>query len=291
MIQSFFRTLGLACAMLSLSTISYAQVQLPQPSPAANVSQVVGLTEIKISYASPAIKGRQVWGGLVPYGQVWRSGANAPTKIHFSHDVSIGGKAVKAGTYTLLSIPGEQKWTIIINTDSKGNGAFSYLESDDVARVEVSPVVHSKSQERLSYRIEADADNKVGIVSLRWEKLEIPFEVVTDPVSIGKQNVEAAMRQMNGAWYSYAASAEFYLDNNLDAAQALAWAEKSIEMQDKHFFNRWIKARALAAQSKNKEALEAINEAKKIGDANPSGFYDSYKGRMNEATQAWSAKK
>ncbi len=263
--------------------ISFAQVTLPQPSPAGSVMQVVGLTEIKVDFSSPAIKGRKVWGDLVPYGQMWRTGANRPTKITFSEEVMIGDKKIAKGSYTLITIPNENEWTIILNTDSKGNGAFSYLETDDVVCVNVKPEKTTNALERLTFMV-TSTDNISGNVSLLWENLKVTFKVTTDPVTASKKNIEKGLA---GNWYEYAISAEFYMNNNMDKEVALKYADLSISLQD-HFFNKWVKAQLLAAKGDKAGALQFAKEAQKFGDANPSGFYDANKAQITAKITEWS---
>lgn len=166
---------------------SHAQIQAPAPSPAAFVSQNVGFTKISMDYSSPGVKGRTVFGDLVPYGVPWRAGANAPTTIEFSTAVSIGGKTLGPGKYSVFITPAQSgEWTIHIN--SKGNAIYAYMQGetvdavalakDDAVAIEVSPVMTEDSHERLSYVVSA-ADNKVAHVIFRWEKVLLSFMVDT----------------------------------------------------------------------------------------------------------------
>lgn len=277
------KQLFLAIFFVAISaSMSHAQLVLPQPSPAASVMQVVGLTEIKIDYSSPAAKGRKVWGDLVPYDKIWRTGANRPTKISFNDDVIIGGKKIAKGSYTLLSIPSANEWTIILNTDSKGNGAFSYLETDDVVRFTVKAETLPTHQERFTFAISAE-DGVTGTVSFMWEKTKVSFPITTDPITKAKGNIE---RGLAGNWYEYASAADYAVENKLDLDQAMKWADFSIALQE-HFFNRWVKAKIYAAKGDKKNAIALANEAKKIGEANPSNFYDSYKNEISDSITKW----
>jgi hypothetical protein len=166
---------------------SYAQLQAPAPSPSASVSQVVGFTKISINYSSPGVKGRTIFGDLVPYGVPWRAGANNPTTIEFSTAVSIGGETLSAGQYSVFITPAQSgDWTIHLN--SKGNAIYAYmqgdqvdtaaLKKDDAVAVKVSPSMSPNSMERLSYAISA-GDNKVARVDFGWEKVMLSFMVDT----------------------------------------------------------------------------------------------------------------
>lgn len=142
-----------------------------RPSPPKETSGQIAGADIKINYSSPAVKGRTIWGGLEPYGEVWRTGANEATTIEFSKDVTIEGKALAAGKYALFSIPNEDKWVIIFNNEPDQWGDYNYDESKDALRVEVTPKNLEEQVERMEFVVEGD------IVALRWDKLEVGFKV------------------------------------------------------------------------------------------------------------------
>ncbi len=144
-------------------------------SPKAEVMQQVGLTDVKISYGRPGVKGRTIWGKLVPYDAVWRAGANEATKITFSTDVVIEGKKLKKGSYSFFTIPGKKEWTIIFNKVADQWGAFEYNESQDALRIKVKPE-KGNWQEWLAYTISKVTDTS-AIIRLEWEKLRVPFKV------------------------------------------------------------------------------------------------------------------
>ena len=143
-----------------------------RPSPPANVSEKVGNATITIDYSQPSVKGREIWGGLVPYGKVWRTGANEATTFETSADVKIEGESLKAGKYGLFTIPEEDEWTIIFNSVPDQWGAFNYDASKDVLRVKVKPQSVGQNMEKMTFKITSD-----GMVSLLWEKLKVSFSV------------------------------------------------------------------------------------------------------------------
>jgi len=148
-------------------------------SPKAEVEQTVGFTKITIDYSRPGVKGRKIWGGLVPYNVVWRAGANEATKITFSTDVKIDGKKLKAGSYGFFAIPGQKTWVLIFNKVANQWGAFEYNDVEDALRIEVTPIQNNCWQEWLAYTISKSSDNK-AVVMLEWEKLKVPFNVEVD---------------------------------------------------------------------------------------------------------------
>ena len=148
-------------------------------SPKALVEQTVGFTEVTIDYSRPGVKGRKIWGGLVPYNVVWRAGANEATKITFSTDVKIDGKKLKAGSYGFFAIPGQKTWILIFNKVANQWGAFEYNDVEDALRIEVTPMQNNCWQEWLAYTINKSSKNK-AVVMLEWEKLKVPFNVEVD---------------------------------------------------------------------------------------------------------------
>ncbi len=153
------------------SLVPRTEIKEERPSPLKMTTGMIDGVRITINYGSPAVKGRQIWGALVPYNEVWRTGANEATNIEFSKDVIIEGQELKAGKYGLFTIPGESEWTIIFNSVWDQWGAYDYDASKDVLRIKVSPRTHEPLAERLDFVIGKDG------ISLVWEKLEVPFGV------------------------------------------------------------------------------------------------------------------
>jgi len=165
----------IAICILLFVGISFAQQEKIRVSPKASVMQVVGFTEVKIDYSRPGVKGRNIWGELVPYNKVWRAGANEATIISFSSDVMIEGKKLSAGKYSFFTIPNKDEWTLIFNKVAEQWGAFEYNETEDALRI----TVKSKSngfQEWLTFSF-TKVDDKSAIVNLEWEKLKVPFKI------------------------------------------------------------------------------------------------------------------
>ena len=248
------------------------QLNLPQASQKAFVSQTVGLTDISISYHRPGVKGREIWGHLVPYDVVWRAGANENTTITFSDEVMIEGKSLPAGTYGLHMIPTRDDWTIIFSNNNWSWGSFSYDDKEDALRVKVKPAA-ADFQEWLDYTFENPSANSVEIV-LHWEKIAVPINI-----SIGKNVASEHFRKdLEGinkfSWQPWNQAANYALQNNLDLDEALGWVDHSINM-NKNFQNLWTKANILEkkgstteAEKMKKEAWAVSNEA----DINNLGY-------------------
>ena len=161
--------------MLFFVFSSYAQENKIRLSPKASVMQTVGFTDVTIDYSRPGVKGRTIWGALVPYNKVWRAGANEATTINFTTDVTIEGKNLPAGKYGFFTIPNKDSWTLIFNKVADQWGAFQYNEAEDALRVTVKPESNN-FQEWLAYTITKTGD-KSAVVSLEWEKLKVPFKI------------------------------------------------------------------------------------------------------------------
>jgi tetratricopeptide (TPR) repeat protein len=248
---------------------AFAQLQLPQESNKATVSQVVGDTTISITYFRPNVKGRTVWGDLVPYDKVWRSGANNATVFEINNDVTINGQALPKGKYSLHSIPTATDVTLIFNKTWDQWGSFNYDEKQDQLRVKVKPQTTNVSRETLMYEFEGVKDNSTEAI-LSWEKWRIPFTVnVGDIYSRTLGQIRNAIqtratddvRPLNqGAGYVFASKKK----ENYD--EALGWLDTSIKTKE-GFGNLSAKARLLAEMGKKKEAIATGEKAIQVGKA------------------------
>lgn len=270
----------LAVAALA-APASAQQVELPRPSPNAKASQFIGVTEVAVDYSSPGVKSRKIWGGVVPYDKVWRAGANGPTKISFSKDVTIDGKPVAAGSYVLFVQPSATKWTLILNRDPKNAGVFGYDKANDVLRVDVKPQPIAM-RERLIYTFSNMTDAQ-GNLDLEWEKVRasLPIKVHTD------EQVAASVKQLeNGGWSPWANAARYELEaKNYDEGMKLV--ETSLRIKET-FLNVFVKAQLLAARGNYKEALPLAEKAKELGDKEGDGFF--LKDDVNAALKTWKTK-
>lgn len=242
------------------------QLTMPEASQKAKVMQRIGLTDIEIEYHSPLTKGRTIWGEVVPYGEVWRAGANENTTIRFTSAVKIEGKPLPAGIYGLHMIPTTGTWTIIFSKNSTSWGSFFYKESEDALRVTVKTNV-SENQDWLSYQFTALQPNAT-IATLRWEKLTVPFKIEVDVKEVVYENMTNELRGVNGfSSESFLQASRYCLNNNIHLDQAMTWVNTSIEMQET-FGNLNVKSKLLALQgqtvsadSLSKKALTIANEA------------------------------
>jgi hypothetical protein len=250
----------IALALLVASPVLVAQAPallLPIASPRATVSQKVGLTDIEVTYNRPAVKGRKVWGGLVPYDKVWRAGADENTIVAFSTPVSVGGTTLPAGRYGLHMVPTATTWTVIFSSQSHGWGSFSYDPKEDLAKVTVTPAP-TEPTERLAYTFDDPTDAGVTL-SLRWEQLRVPIPLAVDT----KQVVAASLReQLKGLHQffpqAWAGAAGWCVRNDTNLDEARTWADRSLGMQET-FPGLRVKAALLEKKgdAKGAEALRA----------------------------------
>ncbi|HUI56526.1 MAG TPA: DUF2911 domain-containing protein [Bryobacteraceae bacterium] len=261
-----------ACALLAV-TAAAARAQslltLPEASQRAVVTQRIGLTDITITYHRPLVNGRKVWDGIVPYGQVWRAGANENTTIEFSTPVAVEGQPLAQGRYGLHMIPGTDSWTVIFSKNSTSWGSFTYSQAEDALRVTVKPQP-GEPHEALTYDFD-DLKPESTAVTLRWEKLAVPFHVSGDE----KEVTLASMRnELRGAkqyvWEGPAEAAQYCLQNKVALDEGLKWADQSVGIEER-FDNLMIKAGLLEALTRTADAKTAKDKALAI--ANPTQIY------------------
>lgn len=255
-------------ALLCCSLPAQTLLTLPEDSPRAVCAQRIGMTDVTIVYHRPAVKGRKVWDGLVPYGQVWRAGANENTTIEFSGPVSIEGQPLAKGIYGLHMIPGQTEWTIAFSKQAGAWGSFSYDPKEDALRVTVKPQ-DAAFQEALSYDF-GDLKFDSAVARMRWEKVAVPFQVsVTKEAMI--DNLRSQLRggvQYN--WIGYFEAAEFARQTNANLEQGLEWANASIQNEER-FENLMNKARLLEALNRTADATKSRERALEV--ANPLQLY------------------
>lgn len=273
--------------LLGLSLLSaapaFAQLELPAPSPAAKVSQRVGLTDISVEYSSPAVKGRKVWGELVPWDKPWRTGANAATKVTFSKDVTFGGQPLAAGTYSLITLPTQAGWTVILSRDlGFFAGGKPYDAKDDVLRVPAT-TAEIPLRERLTFLFGGTSDEGVSL-DLEWEKLRVSVPVKVDTAAQVQANIKTTL---DAAWRPHANAARYLAENGGDLDAALKYADTSIGIQST-WLNNWTKADILARKNKFGDARKAAQVAWDLGQKDPN-FY--MKDAVSKALADWKGKK
>lgn len=271
---------------LASSIVSQAQVQAPQPSPFTKIEQKVGLTDVTLEYSRPAMRDREIFGTLVPFGKVWRTGANDNTKISFSDDVIIEGKQLEKGTYAIFTIPDESSWEIIFYSDASNWGAPQNLEEDKIA-LRANAEVAQLPFEMESFTIMID-DLKSDSAALNfiWENTvaSLRFEVPTDKKAL--LSIEETMNG-NPGMNDYVAAASYYHDQGKDLDTAYEWISRAVEMDDTNAF--WVLRRKALIEADLGKKEEAIETAKKsLAAAEKAGNQDYVK--MNQdSLKDWGA--
>lgn len=261
------------------------RISTPPASPTATLKQRVGFTDIEIAYARPGVKDRKIFGGLVPHGEVWRTGANTSTKVTFSTPVTIDGRELPAGSYALFSIPGPAEWTVIFNRVVGEWGAYSYKEENDALRVKVKPITLTHSVETFTIDVN-DIRVESATLNLIWEKTQVPVPFKVDAVKQVLAQIDEAMA--SGAELpasAYFQAAMFYFDNGLDLNKAKAWVEEATKDENPRFFMLHGKARILARLGDKAGATAAARQSIAAAEKQGGPVAAEYK-RLNEALLA-----
>ena len=262
-----------------------ALLDLPRKSQNAQVTQTIGITNVTVKYSRPLVNGRKVWGGLVPYGEVWRAGANENTTITFSDPVSIEGKPLDKGTYGLFMIPKEDQWTVIFSKTATAWGAFTYKPEEDVLRVTVKPAA-SDFHDALLYNFDQLTPDS-ALVTLRWDKLAVPFKVSVNVPQVVEQSLAKQFRGIvQYTWVSYDDAANYFLDAKTDLPEGLKYADLSIGAEER-YDNLMTKSRILAAMGKTDEAKTVAAQALAKADAPQSYQYARQLQRDNKQDEAF----
>lgn len=246
-------------AMLAISSFS-AQAQtlkVPAPSPSQTIKQSFGLGEITVDYSRPAVKGRVIFGDLVPYGKVWRTGANAATKLTFSDDFTFGEVSVKAGTYALYTIPGKNSWTVMLYSDlTLGGNVAEYNKEKEVARIVVSPKMMESKTESFTINI-AKVKPTSATIELLWDYVRVPIKITTDIDTKVMKNIESSLANDTRPYYQ---AASYYFDNNKDINKAKEWIDKAVEQYPKAYWVRLLKAKIQLKMGDQKAAIATAKE-------------------------------
>lgn len=256
-----------------------ANPSLPAPSPRSTVLQTVGINEVSVEYSSPGMKGRKVFGGLVPFGQLWRFGANAATKLTLSRDATINGQAVPAGTYALFAIPNAKSWTVIVNKNANQGGTNSYDQKLDLLRFDVTPVKVPK-RERMTF-IFSDTTEDATRLDMEWEETRVSIPIKVDTKA---QALAAITAHMDSTWRGYANAARYY-DEIGDAASAIKAIDASLAVKET-WFALWVKAQ-IVAKTDVKAAYPLAERAYELGNKDTYFFW---KADVEKALADWKKK-
>lgn len=276
------KLLSLAFGLL-LAGAAQAQLQLPQPSPLAKVTQTIGLTDVTLEYSRPSKRGRAIFGQLEPYGQVWRTGANASTKISFSEPVTVRGQTLPAGTYALYTIPDANEWTIIFNKNTEHWGADGYDPAEDALRVMATPMKVATPTETLTLGF-SDLTDKGARLDLLWDDVQVSLPIMVDTDAKAASNIKTALTP-DADWRAYAQAANYYLQNDLDPVQAMRWLDTSVA-KEKNFWNLHLQSVAYAKAGDYQQALASAQQALPLAQKAKNAFYT---GQIEQNIGKWQA--
>ena len=264
------------CGYLSLASLFVCHAQtvmldLPRQSQHAVIMQRIGITDITVNYHRPLANGRQIWGKLVPYGQVWRAGANENTTVTFTDPVTIEGQPLDKGTYGLHMIPGETQWTVIFSKVSSAWGSFSYKQDEDALRISVKPQA-SEIHDALTYDFDGVKPDST-VITMRWEKVAVPFKVDVKVHDIVEASIRRQIRGLNQYyWEGWDDAAGYFLANKTNLEEALKDEDQSIQTEER-FDNVMNKSRILEAMGRKEDATSTRNKALEMASAQQLYFY------------------
>ena len=261
------RTYSLLIAILFFMGFqeTIAQVKMPAASPQSTINQAVGLVDVQINYSRPSVKGRKIFGEMLPYGEIWRTGANASTKITFSDTVKIQGNTVPAGTYALYTIPEKDKWTVIVSRSVDSWGAGSYKAADDAARFEVKPSKNPKDVETFIIYF-SDLTSNSANLNLAWEKVLVSFKIETDTDKKVLASIDETMASGNATANDYNSAASYLFESGKDLNKALEYVDAAIEkfeeQQRNVFWVHHLKAKIHGKLNQFDQAIKAAEKSK-----------------------------
>lgn len=260
----FLTSLAALCMFLA-----EAQLKTPAPSPTQTIKQDFGLGSIELSYSRPAMKGRKIFGDLVPFGNVWRTGANSATLLTFSDEVTIGGKKVPAGKYGLLSIPNKDSWTLIISKQLDVTSPAAYKAESDVVRIDVNTMKMGEKMESFTMQF-ANVKPTSCELHIMWENTAVSLPIITDVDTKVMTQIDQLMNKDTRPYFN---AAMYYMDNGKDLNQALSWFDKAIEQTPSAFWVHHQRANCLAKLGKKAEAKAAAEKSKELAAAAKNDDY------------------
>lgn len=284
-----FTFVALILFLFATSSVIGQQIQTPAPSPSGKLMQKVGLVDITIDYSRPGKKGREIFGNLVPFDKVWRTGANGSTQITFSDDVKLEGKNVPAGTYAIYTKPGKNQWTVMLYNDlSLGGNVAGYDESKELVRFNVTPVMGSRTVESFTVDIN-DMTNTGAAIYLMWDKVIVPIKITVDTDATVIAQIERFAANPDAALANdYFNSATYYLGLKKDLDKALIWIDKAISIRPNAFWMIRAKSQIQAEMGNYKEAIKTAELSKKSAEAANNSDYV----KLNEdSIKMWKDKK
>ena len=276
--------LYLLAVSLLLATAAQAQTKLTIPplSPTTHIHQSFSTSFIDLTYSRPSLRGRVAFGGVVPNGTVWRTGANTVTKVRFGEEVKINGQAVPAGAYALLAIPDAKEWTFILNRDTAQWGTYEYKQALDVLRVKARPTKLAAPVETMSLTVENLRPASADLV-ISWDRTQVALPITADPDRVVMGQIEQAMK---GEKKPYVTAAQYYYNTGKDLTPAIGWLDEYIKANPAEYYGYYWKAKLLQKQGKNSEAIAAANKSLELVKADKNEVSKAEYMRLNQEVLA-----
>jgi tetratricopeptide (TPR) repeat protein len=266
MLRKFFFT---GAAVLMMLAADAQALKTPAPSPSQTIKQEFGITNVELTYSRPSLKGRKLYTDLAPTGKLWRTGANAATRIKFADDVQVGGADVKAGDYVIYTIPTANEWEVIINKGINNWGSDGYKQEEDVARFKVKPMTLPQPMETFTMQFANIKPNSTEL-HIMWDRTAVSVPISMD---VDKKVMAQINNVMNKDSRPYFQSAMYYMESGKDMNQALTWFDKAIEQTPNAFWMHHQRANALAKLGKKEEARAAANKSMELAKAAKNDDY------------------
>lgn len=268
---------------LAVATTALAEIKLPQVSPGVTLSHDIGISNVTLTYHRPAVKGRKIWGNLVAEGKVWRLGANNATTLKLSHDATINGNKVPAGTYALFAIPSANEWTFILNKEAKQWGSYFHKPEHDVLRFNVKPQPNA-STEWFDIDVAPVSDRALR-VDVAWEKVRVPFTIEFDVEGLVWKQIDERLASKEANWEDFHQAARYAMTTGQRGDDAMRWIDKAMETES--FWNYEVKARLLHARGRTADALPLMAKAMELAKGKaPQEYVDN----LGRDVAAWTAK-
>jgi len=263
----------------AVAPLGAQSLDVPAPSTKAKVEMRVGITDFSVDYSSPAMRGRKIFGGLVPYDKLWRTGANASTKLTASRDFTFGESAVPKGTYSVFTIPGASSWTVILNKDVDA-GTGEYDQKNDAARITVTPEA-SAPRERMTF-IFSDTTDSATRLDLEWESLRVSVPIKVDTAGQVRAGID---KTLGDSWRPHYQAGRYLVENNGDLDVALQYLDTSIGIKST-WWNNWWRAQALAKKGRTADAIAAGDKALALGKGDET-FEQFFKADVQKTVDGW----
>lgn len=273
------KSLTLLSAFLFLLVGSLvAQPTLPMPSPFSTTTQTIGLTDVTVAYSRPSLKGRKAFGSLVPFNEMWRTGANKATMLKFEGDVKINNTQVPAGSYSMFVIPTKDEWTIVLNTETELWGTGNYDKAKDQLRFKVKAMNNAVTIETFTIEFANLTENSAEL-HLVWENTRASFTISADAVAAAWANIDSELKALDGSWRTYTRCADYAARTGQRLDDAIAWTEKALELKDDYWWPYSVQAEVYAAKKDYKSAVKSMKKCIKVGSKEANW---SYKERMEK---------